>query len=168
MRHGKARFGALFFSWLRDTIPRHPLSDQTHAMVEPTKVPPAMEATEALAVIGRVNAFVQSQPWMDFDVVEYRHARLVVRGALSASYSPDIEIEFRDVFFMSLPMTWRTDTSTPSLSLVEGDEARELNLRFQVEQGYHIFRFVAEGDPDMPCHVCAASIQFRISQQTQD
>jgi hypothetical protein len=55
-----------------------------------------MEATEALAVIGRVNAFVQSQSWMDFDVVEYRHAKLVVRGALSASYSPDIEIDFRD------------------------------------------------------------------------
>ncbi|HEY1137263.1 MAG TPA: hypothetical protein VGE64_07220 [Xanthomonadaceae bacterium] len=137
-------------------------------MVEPTMIPPAMERAEALSVIGHINAFIQSQPWLDFDVVEYRHARLVVGGALSSSYSPDIEIEFRDVFFMSLPMAWHTDTSTPPLSLVEGDEARELNLRFHAEQGHHIFQFLSEEDPRMPCHVCAASIKFRIPKQTQD
>ena len=107
-----------------------------------------MDEDQARQSIDDINTYLQQKPWLDFEVMEYRGDTLIVMGSLDTSAPHDIEIRFKGVFFMSLPMEWKTDTSMPPLGLVAGDDAVRLNQRFQVEQGHHIFRFVPEDYPE--------------------
>lgn len=99
---------------------------------------------------------------MDFEVIEYSRYALKVIGSLDISSAPNIEIVFEDIFFTSTIFSWRTDTSNEFISLIEGDEARNINIKFQVEQGYHLIKFQAENYPDnFGCIFAVKEIMFR-------
>ena len=99
-------------------------------------------------VIDEINKYLNKQLWMDFEIIEYSKYVLRIIGSLDISAMPNIEITFKDVFFTSTVFDWQTDTSQQVLFLIEGSEARELNMKFRVEQGYHLIRFKAEDYPD--------------------
>ncbi len=99
-------------------------------------------------VIDEINKYLNKQLWMDFEIIEYSKYVLRIIGSLDISAMPNIEITFKDVFFASAVFEWQTDTSQQVLFLIEGSEARELNMKFRVEQGYHLIRFKAEDYPD--------------------
>jgi hypothetical protein len=122
-----------------------------------------MDAAQAKQTIARINDYLQKQLWFDFEVLLYQQGRLVVAGSIDTTVHHNIEIWFKDIAFVSLPMNWKTDTSTPPLSLLEGESAVRTNIRFQVEHGHHIFRFSPEDYPaEFGCLIGARELGFEI------
>jgi len=126
-----------------------------------------VEQAEAQKVVDEINALLMRQQWMDFTVSELDGSSLLVEGGLSI-HRPrpwDIEITFESVFCISLPVEWKTDTSKPPLALLTGDEAHEINRRFDVAQGNHVFRFTPEDyPPDFGCIIAAEKISYRLPE----
>ncbi|MCB9795574.1 MAG: hypothetical protein H6741_22965 [Alphaproteobacteria bacterium] len=122
-----------------------------------------MQNDLAMNTVERINRYLSSRPWFDFEVMHYQGYRLTIMGGIDPSAAHEVEIWFEDVFFISGPMEWKTDTSTPAVSLLSGGDAIDLNRRFQVEQGHHIFRFSAEDYPESAsCLVAAREIGFKV------
>ena len=118
-----------------------------------------MDTNDASEAVRQINEFLRSRPWMDFELKEYTGYRLVVMGGIDPSVGPEVEIWFEGVAFVSMPIEWRTDTSVDPFALLQGDQARMLNRRFQVEQGHHVFRFTAEGfSPESGCALAAKQV----------
>lgn len=103
-----------------------------------------MTEQEIENVLTKINEYLESQLWMDFEIIEYSRYKLRIIGSIDISSAPNIEIVFKDVFFASAVFNWKTDTSCKIISLVKGDEERKINIKFQVEQGYHLVKFQAE------------------------
>ena len=111
--------------------------------------------------IAQINSHVNKFQWMDFEVHQYHDEHLQIHGGIDLLEKPDIRIIFSRVFFAATPFEWKTETSADSLVLVQGDEARELNLRYQVVEGIYIFKFIAEDYPkDFGCYIGAEKIWF--------
>lgn len=107
-----------------------------------------MTEQEVRHVLAKINEYLDSQLWMDFEIIEYSHYELKLIGSIDISSAPNIEIVFKDIFFASTVFNWKTDTSHKAISLIKGDEARKINMKFQVEQGYHLVKFQAEDYTD--------------------
>ncbi|TCS94870.1 hypothetical protein [Hazenella coriacea] len=117
-------------------------------------------------VVEEINNYLKGELWFDFCVGKYVADELTVYGGLSFSY-PDIEIKFKGVFLISLPMLWKTATETIEngtvLTLIDDETAGKINRKFQVEVGYHLFKFTPEDYPsDFGCFISAQEISFNI------
>ncbi|CAN7343564.1 hypothetical protein LJR153_001994 [Paenibacillus sp. LjRoot153] len=124
-----------------------------------------MEESEVKLVVEEVNNFIQKELWFDFSLQQYTNDKLIITGGLSRSYPPMIEIYFDEVFFILLHTDWNTDTSKTILTLLEGEEAKSINLMFRVEIGNHLFRFTPEDcQNDFGCLVVARKISYKISE----
>jgi len=123
-----------------------------------------VNALDAKAAVIGIDAEIRNFSWLDFEVLEFVGRQLTLIGSIDSSVKHDLEVIFKDINFVSMPFEWKTDTSTKVLELVEGEEAIAINQRFQVEQGYHIFRFHPEDfiTPD-GCLIAAKSIDWRNS-----
>jgi hypothetical protein len=122
-----------------------------------------MDPAEIRRVVSQIDAAIREQPWMDFEVRDYAGSDLAVRGTLDPSSGSDhLEITFSGVFAVSMPMEWRTETSEPVFRILDGDEARDVNLRFGVVQGNTVFGFKPEDSPDLECLVAAQGVAWRL------
>ena len=107
-----------------------------------------MTEQEIKIVVHQINDYLSEQLWMDFEIAEYSKYVMRIIGCLDFSGQPNLEIIFHDVFFASAVFAWTTDTARQVVELIEGEEARQINMKFHVEQGYHLIRFQAEDYPD--------------------
>lgn len=125
-----------------------------------------MQKNEVESVVGKINEFLIKQMWMDFEVTQYKDYELLITGSLDSTTTiSDIEIRFQEVFLVSLPFSWQTDTSQVAFMLLSDIEAKEINRRFKIEQGNYIFKFIPEDYPsDFGCYVAAKSISMRINK----
>lgn len=121
-----------------------------------------MTKQEIENVLAEINEYLETQLWMDFEIIEYSQYELKIIGSIDISSTPNIEIILKDVFFFSSVFNWKTDTSHKAISLIEGNEARKINIHFQVEQGYHLVKFKAEDYPDdIGCIFGVKEIRFK-------
>lgn len=118
---------------------------------------------QARAEVEKINQYMTSQPWCDFEVMSYLGERLTIMGSLDPSHEHEIEIVFEGVACASLPFEWKTDTSVSPFQLVTGEHAVRLNRIFQVEVGHRMFGIRPEGySPGFLCVVAARRIGFRV------
>jgi hypothetical protein len=95
--------------------------------------------------------------------MSYQGNTLVVMGGIDFSAAHEVEIHFEDVFCISTPVSWDSDTASPPLQLLTGEEMVAVNRHFKVEQGHHVFRFTADDYPEnFGCIICARAIQFKV------
>ena len=117
---------------------------------------------ELLTDAQEIDCVLRSYPWMDFELHTLVQGNLVLHGgvALDATVSPDILLQFEDVFFVIAPRTWKTDTSMTVLTAHDGSEAVvPLKLPFQVDLGYQIFQLRPE-DLVSSCWIAARSVRM--------
>ncbi|RKI52999.1 hypothetical protein D7X55_31780 [Corallococcus sp. AB049A] len=120
-----------------------------------------MSQADLVAVVNRIDSRIRSHPWMDFEIWEYVGGNLIVAGFIDTTVEPDLFIKFDGVFLLSLPAEWNTDTSKRVFQMLEGEEARQWNLRFKVEIGNTLFSFAPEHySPDFKCVVAAKSVRM--------
>lgn len=106
-----------------------------------------MTHAEFAEQVSGLNAFLQSQPWFDFDVGDFSPNEVTITGGLSThgDWEPDVVIRFEGIFYVSLLMVWKTETSYPVVVLLDGEKARLVNIALQVEAGHNLVRFQPEG-----------------------
>lgn len=122
-----------------------------------------MEENKIREVLEIFNQYLKKQLWMDFEVIEFSKGELKIIGSIDISDKPNIELIFKDVFFASTPFNWKTDTSNIVAMLLSGEEAKEVNLKFQVEQGYHIIKIWPEDYPeDFGCLFGVKAVCFKV------
>ena len=95
-----------------------------------------MTEQEIKIVVHQINDYLSEQLWMDFEIAEYSKYVMRISGCLDFSGQPNLEIILHDVFFASAVFAWTTDTARQAVELIEGEEARQINMKFHVEQGY--------------------------------
>ena len=72
-----------------------------------------MTQSEALSQVEIFNDFAKSKPWLDIDLAECTPISIVLDCGIDLSVGPDFEIIFDTIYFTSLLMSWKTDTSFP-------------------------------------------------------
>ncbi|CAA6811072.1 MAG: Unknown protein [uncultured Sulfurovum sp.] len=118
--------------------------------------------------IQHINSLISSQLWFDFEVHACSRQTVKILGGLDLlSNKHDLEIVFKEVFFVSCPMEWKSDTSLTVLSIIEGDRKLEINKHFQVEQEHILFEFLAEDyDKDFSCILSAKFVDYIIPESS--
>jgi hypothetical protein len=120
-----------------------------------------MTDDEVLNQVFILNKLLQEKPWLDIDLVECSPYSLVLDCGLDLTVGADLEIRFTDIFLTSMVMTWKTDTSKPVIRVLTGDEAYSINVKFSVEEGYHLFSFQPEYlTVDTCCLIAAKSFTW--------
>lgn len=123
-----------------------------------------MNEAEAIGAIDQLNQYMQRELWFDFEVMQCKGRTLRMVGGidLSSHGSENVDIRFEHVLFTSLPAAWKTDTSTPPLRLLAGEEVPRVRRVFGIEQECHIFRFAPEDYPEnFGCLIGAKEISFK-------
>lgn len=122
-----------------------------------------MKDNEIREVLERFNRYLRNHLWMDFELIEYSKTELRIIGSIDISDKPNIELIFSDVFFVSTPFNWKTDTSKEVGVLLSGEEAKKVNLKYQVEEGYHIIKIQPEDYPEeFGCLFGVKAVNFNI------
>src|SRR5688572_29683358 len=95
-----------------------------------------------------IDAVLRSYPWMDCELHSLQQRNLTVAAGVALHYTPiltpDLLLEFQDVFLVIAPREWTTDTGTTVLSGHDGAEARALGLPFLIDVGYTLFQLRPE------------------------
>lgn len=125
-----------------------------------------MNTEEIISEVEVINSIIKKNLWMDFEIKKYNDGKLTIYGGIDLLHSHVIEIYFEDVFFVSLPTEWKSDTQQNVLHFLQGEASIEINIRFMVEQGYHIFRFVPEDySGDFGCYIGSKVISHSIIER---
>lgn len=113
--------------------------------------------------VEQINKIVKSNLWYDFEIISYDGYNLKIGGSTESLLMPNmkynLEIIFSDIFFISSLSSWSADIVNMPFTVLTGDEARDINLKYQVEQGYSIFQIAVE-DHNRPLLVIAGNISY--------
>ena len=121
-----------------------------------------MTQSETISQVAIFNDFVSKKPWLDVDLIECSQQVAVLHCGIDLSLGPDLEVRFNTVFFASLLMAWKTDTTLPILQILTGDEAFRINGQYRIEQGYHLFAFQPEDLTEgVRCIIAAQNFTWR-------
>lgn len=95
---------------------------------------------QLIHIVSEIDHEIRLNEWFDFHVLEYDGYRLSIGGGKDLTYSHELEIIFEDVFFASIFFDgWHSDTKRPVIELPTETLNKELNLKFEIQQGFQIF-----------------------------
>ena len=126
-----------------------------------------MNRNEVESIVKKINSYLSSELWMDFEVTQYTNYKLLITGSIDpSSINSDIEIEFQEVHYAAILFNWQTDTSIQAIELVSDYEAEDMYTKYKIERGTYIFKFYPEDySSDVECYVCAKSISYNINKK---
>lgn len=102
-----------------------------------------MKRTELLAKVTEIDKKIREYTCLDMTVFRYDGYKLIIAGSTDLCYYHRLEIIFEDVFFIRCHLQgWNSDTSQPVFMIPENEY--ELNMKYEIEQGYQLFIFKAE------------------------
>ncbi|NNV57824.1 hypothetical protein [Limnovirga soli] len=94
-------------------------------------------------IVTQIDREIRKEKSFDFHVISYDGCRLTIAGSTDLTYYHKLEIIFDDVFFVSGVFGgWHSDTERVVFSLP--DNEKDLNQKFEIEQGYELFIFKAD------------------------
>lgn len=93
--------------------------------------------------IGEINNYLASKTWCDFSLIELR-GNLLIGGKTSFGDFYDIKIIFEEVFYVQCPYEWKIDTKSESFLIPPVEEQFHINTAYEIEQGYHLVKILAE------------------------
>ena len=118
---------------------------------------------EAARLVDLCNQVIMGELWLDIELKKCTPLALELECGIDLTAGPDFTILFQDIFYVSTLMSWRTDTSKPPMRLLVGDEACDINLRYRVEQGYHLFALKPKySSDDAQCLIIAKTFSWKI------
>lgn len=123
------------------------------------------EAEILYSITSFLNALTDANAlWVDFDVVQINPWSAQLSANTQLSQDPNFLVHFGPIFFVSLPMNWTSDLSFPVCELVTGEEAHQLNLLYEVTEGFHWFRFRDEHLLlHAPLLICSESFKWSVA-----
>lgn len=101
---------------------------------------------------------IRKHMWFDFHVFRYDVNQLIIAGSIDLLYYHSLEVVFEDIFFVSAFFQgWHSDTENPVFELVT--EEREMNRKYEIEEGYELFIFKTE-DYNNDVVIAAKKVSF--------
>ena len=117
-----------------------------------------MKIEEIKQCVSEINKIVTSELWFDLELNYYRKNLIQLIGSIDLTYGYTLSIDFNEVFFVSMPVDWKTNTQNGFLFLLEGEELKEISLKFKIEIGFYVFKFMTE---DQVCvYISSKEISF--------
>jgi len=93
-------------------------------------------------LVQNIDKLIRAHHCFDFHILKYDGRTLTIGGGTNLTYSHSLEIAFTDVFFIhGFFETFSTDTTNQVFYIPDQIKARQLNLEFEIEQGYKLFVF---------------------------
>ena len=96
--------------------------------------------------IDQANMIMKNFPWLDFYIVEVTELKLTLYGTMDSSIGKQIEIEFHNISYIDMPMSWKADLSvdapismTPTKKL-----SKKIMLRYLDNGSGNMYEFFAE------------------------
>ncbi len=91
--------------------------------------------------INRVNKYLKEQLWMDFEMCNIGRGGLELYGFLDESGMDKIKIVFEQPYMVSCNFYFTYEGNKKDfLSVVDGEEAVQINKKYSVTQGNIIFK----------------------------
>ena len=87
-----------------------------------------------------INNFMKSQLWMDFEMCNMGRAKLELYGFLDEAEEEKILIEFKLPYMVDGVFAFSYEGEGDFISVVEGNEAYDLNAKYGVTKGNTIFK----------------------------
>ena len=111
-------------------------------------------------IVRQIDDYIRQNDWFDFHIWRYDGRKLIISGSTDLTYCHKLEIIFTDVFFASTFFEgWRSATDKCVIKIPELDLNKELNAKFEIEQGYQIFIIKTE-DYKNDIYIAAKEIEF--------
>ena len=121
-----------------------------------------MNSEDCLKVIKRINDCLKENLWMDFEICRMNEGQIILSGKLDELDEELMEISFTQPFMVSC-LTHFSYEDGEFISLIQGEEAIEMNKNYKVEQGNHIFRLLIE-DNEKDFFIIAREISVNITE----
>lgn len=108
-----------------------------------------------------IDSIIRQNPWFDFHITKYDGYNLTLVGSIDLTYFHTLEIIFEEVFFVSSFFEgWRTETSEVVIEIPIDETEKELNKKFEIQQGYQLFIIHPE-DFKNRIYIAAKRIAYR-------
>lgn len=122
-----------------------------------------MNSNETNIEILKINNYLKKCLWMDFEFAKMDGGNITVAGRIDTSYDEfAINIEFGNPFYISSVLSWHLDDSKPFIEVIDEDEKQKIYDKYQVEQGYYVFRINAEDFTNSPIIIVSKTIKCEI------
>lgn len=113
--------------------------------------------------IAEIKAFIEQKPWFDFELISYNNGNLLIGGSIDLHLYHELHIIFEDVFMFQMNLEWTVDTSSEIIKIVVDRYVKEINLAYQIEQGYQLFEFIPDKIPENThFYISAQKIDYTI------
>jgi len=93
-----------------------------------------------LEKIKYINNYINDHLWMDFEVCSIGRSKLQIYGYIDESEEDKILIEFEFPYAFDGVFSFSYDGEGDFISIVEGNEAYDLNVKYSVIKGNTIFK----------------------------
>lgn len=114
-----------------------------------------------IEVVNSIDSLIRSNKWFDFHVLSYDGRNLKIGGGIDLTYYHNLEIIFSDIFFFhGFFETWHSNTDNQVLIIPSKEINLELNMKFEIEQGYQLFIFKTE-DYKNDIYIAAKEISYK-------
>ena len=90
--------------------------------------------------INKINRYLKEQLWMDFELCNMNCGKIEMYGFLDEAGEDKIKIIFEQPYMMLCTFTFTYEGNGDFISLVIGNEAVNLNKKYNVTQGNQIFK----------------------------
>lgn len=114
-----------------------------------------------------INEYLKEQLWMDFQVCSVNCGKIEVFGYLDEASEDMIKIIFIKPYMMLSAFMFTYEGGGKFISLVTGNEAREMNEKYSVIQGNYIFK-ISNTNIDNSMYIIAQGIDVVIVGKTLD
>lgn len=121
-----------------------------------------------LSEINKVNKYLKEQLWMDFEMCNMSGGGLELYGYLDEAGENKIKIIFQQPYMVSCNFFFTYEGNRKNLlSIVEGEEAYQINKKYGVTQGNTIFR-ISNVDVATDMIIVARDIKVIITDSCQN
>lgn len=111
--------------------------------------------------IDLINNYLKKQLWMDFELCNMNCGKIELFGFLDEGGEEKIKIEFDRPYMMLSTFYFTYEGNSDFISLVIGDEAIELNRKYNVTRGNQIFK-ISDTNIGNDMYIIAKGLEVQI------
>lgn len=111
--------------------------------------------------INEINKYLKGQLWMDFEMCNMNLGKLELYGFLDEADDNKIKIIFIQPYMVSCNFFFTYEGSGDFLSVVDGEEAFQINKRYGVTQGNKIFK-ISNINVETDMFIIARGLEFEM------
>ncbi len=111
-------------------------------------------------IVSEIDQIIRKNEWFDFHVLQYDGHNMIIGGSIDLTYHHNLELIFEDVFYVSAYFNgWHTDTDKTVIEIPDDNLNNDLNIKFDIEQGYQLFIIHTE-DYNNDIYIAAKGLTF--------